>query len=118
MGRYGGDQLNICLLIISLILEFIPFWPTRILALLILVVIFFRMFSKNIYRRRNENDKFLKIWYPVKNFFRRTFGRRPDAKTHKHFRCPKCHQEVRVPRGKGKIKVTCPKCGEQFIKTT
>ncbi|MBQ9942445.1 MAG: hypothetical protein IJP03_05505 [Christensenellaceae bacterium] len=118
MGRYGGDQLGIATLMISMVLTFIPTWPTKIISILLLLVAFLRMFSRNVYRRRAENEKFLKIWYPVKNFFVRLFKGRPDAKTHKHYRCPKCKQALRVPKGKGTIIITCPKCGEKMTKRT
>lgn len=118
MGRYGGDQMGIGILILSMAINFVPFWPARIVSILLLAWAVFRMFSRNIARRRMENEKFLRVWYPVKNFFVRLFKRRPDAKTHKHFRCPKCRQELRVPRGKGKIVITCPKCGTKMTKRT
>lgn len=118
MGRYGGDQLNFALIILSLILNFIPFWVLRYVSLVILAWAVFRMLSRNIYRRQQENRVFLKVWFPVQRFFKKLFGRRPDAKTHRRFRCPKCKQEVRVPRNLGKISITCPKCGEKFIKKT
>lgn len=118
MGRYGGDQLGIAILIFSMILGFVPYLPVRIFSYLPLAYVLFRMFSRNIYKRRAENERFLKIWYPIKNFFVRLFCGRPDKKTHRHFKCPKCRQEVRVPRGKGTILVTCPKCGEKFKKKT
>lgn len=118
MGRYGGDQLGIFLLIVSIILNFISFLPVQILSVILLILVFLRMFSRNIYKRRQENEAFLKIWYPIKNFFIRIFKGRPDAKTHKHYKCTKCGQEMRVPKGKGKIVITCPKCGEKMTKRT
>ena len=118
MGRYGGDQMGIGILILSMVINFVPFWPARIVSILLLAWAVFRMFSRNIARRRMENEKFLRVWYPVKNFFVRLFKSRPAAKTHKQFRCPKCRQELRVPRGKGKIVITCPKCGTKMTKRT
>lgn len=118
MGRYGGDQLSMALVILSFALNFIPWFPFRILSLAILAVAAWRMFSKNIYKRSAENQVFLKVWYPVKNFFVKLFKRRPDAKTHKYVKCPKCHTTTRVPKNKGKIRITCPNCGEKYIKKT
>ena len=64
----------------------------------------FRTFSRNTYRRYQENRKFLMLLDRIKD------------RKHKHFSCPKCHRPMRVPRGKGKIAITCPKCGERFIR--
>jgi DNA-directed RNA polymerase subunit RPC12/RpoP len=117
-GRYGADQLGTFMLVLCLVLSFVPVLPVKIVSWVLILLVLLRMFSKNVYRRRAENDRFLKIWYPIKNWFVRLFRPRPDAKTHKRFRCPKCRQELRVPRGKGKIVVTCPKCGHKMTKRT
>ena len=74
-------------------------------SLALISLAMFRMFSKNIAKRRRENEVFIGIFRP-----------RVDAKTHRYFRCPKCAQKVRVLRGKGKIMITCPQCGEKFAK--
>lgn len=118
MGRNGGDHLSIALLIFGMILNLLPFIIARVISLLVVAIVIFRMFSRNLARRQAENRKFLSIWYPVKNFFIQLFKPAPDAKTHKYVKCPKCRQKLRVPRGKGKIRVTCPKCNEQFLKKT
>lgn len=129
-GRYGNDELSLVTWIASLVLLVLSsilstFAKTggallyvasgiRILGLAMLVWMMFRMFSKNIARRRAENYKFLAFTRSLKGIFRR----RPDAKTHRYFKCPGCGQTVRVPRNKGKINITCPKCGVKFIKKT
>lgn len=129
-GRYGNDELSLAIWIVSLVLLVISsilsaFAKTggallyvafgiRILGLAMLIWMMFRMFSKNIARRRAENYKFLAFSRSLKGIFRR----RPDAKTHRYFKCPGCGQTVRVPRNKGKINITCPKCGVKFIKKT
>jgi ribosomal protein S27E len=118
MGRYGADQLNFALLILGMVMNFIPWFPIRIVSILVMVLVIFRMFSKNIYKRQRENSAFLKVWYPVKNFFVRLFKGRPDKATHIHMRCPKCHTEMRVPRNVGTIMATCPSCGEKIKKNT
>ena len=102
MGRYGGDQMGIRILILSMVINFVPFWPARIVSILLLAWAVFGCFPA-ILPGGAWKTKFLRVWYPVKNFFVRLFKRRPDAKTHKHFRCPKCRQELRVPRGKEKL---------------
>jgi hypothetical protein len=89
------------------------------LSYAVVLVYFFRTFSRNIYRRQMENQKFMMAWNPVKNYFKfwkMRFQERNGVK--KLFRCPKCRQTIRVPKGKGKIAITCPKCRFEFIKRT
>ena len=77
------------------------------------------MISRNIYKRSAENQRFLKLWNPVKNYghnIKMKFVERGGTKN--LCRCPKCHQIIRVPKGKGKIAITCPKCRFEFIKRT
>ena len=118
-GRYGSDALTLVLRCVGIVINLIPVrhYILSILALAIFAVAIWRMLSRNIYARQKENAAYLRIWYRVKGFFLR-FKPRADAKTHKHFKCPKCRQEVRVPKGKGKVLITCPKCGEKFQKKT
>ncbi|MBO5769881.1 MAG: hypothetical protein J6R23_01330, partial [Spirochaetales bacterium] len=100
-------------------------------ALLLAALSVFRMFSRNIAKRRNENEAFLKIFSSKKRKERRLekknaklakkerkARRKEDLKTHVYYKCPECNTELRVPRGKGKIRITCPKCSTQFIKKT
>ena len=114
-GRYGQhDKLNTLILwtgvIIVLVSMFLPAGGlTLILPLVsyaLLGVAIWRMLSRNIYKRARENRRYL-------NFLERLRDRE-----HRHFTCPKCKQQVRVPRGKGKIAITCPQCREKFIKKT
>lgn len=138
-GRYGTDNFNkflswtelVCF-VLGLILQ-IFFWWGRFfyyLCIAIIIYMYFRMFSKNIYKRRKENETFLRIKYRVQNFFRdRKNAARSSSKRgrggeinydemFKIFRCPSCSQRIRVPRGKGRIRITCPRCKNQFIKKT
>ena len=85
-----------------------------ILALLILC--YFRMFSRNIQARYAENQKFLRWCGPVSNRLRNARMRFADRKTHRYFKCPQCKQRLRVPRGRGKINITCPHCHTQFVR--
>ena len=131
-GRYGGsDGLNLFLiiasfaiLIISTIFGAIAAIPQavpivlRIISAILIVLAILRMLSKNINARRNEAYAFSKAARSVKSFFKKLFIPRPDRKTHKYYRCPVCSQQVRVPKGKGKIAIKCPKCGNKFIRTT
>lgn len=119
-GRYGTDQLSrflsmaaLVLLIISLFVH-IPI--IYIAALAILAWSYFRMFSRNTSKRYVENEKFLSFISRFTGFFRNGKTYREQQKVYKYFTCPQCRQKVRVPRGKGKICITCPKCRTEFIK--
>ena len=113
-GRYGTDKLNMVILsaglVIVVIYGFIPNSTVKLIlwalsyALMIWAV--FRSLSRNTYQRYQENRKFLQL-----------IGRIKDRE-HRYYDCPKCRQNVRVPRGKGKIAITCPKCREKFIRKT
>jgi len=122
IGRYGPDQLNVALILFSLVIAIVSrfVWTGVIIYLsyLLLILALFRMLSRNITRRRRENDKFLKFWSPLKSRVRMFFSGLKMRKTHKFFRCPSCKNRLRVPRGKGKLQITCPKCGERFIRKT
>ena len=116
-GRYGGDQLNLFLMALYLIL-YVLFLFTRLLAfeLLATVLVFvslFRSLSRNLERRRAENAKFLQAVRPVLRRWN-TFRARAHDKEHRYFKCPNCGQRMRVPRGKGRITVHCRSCGAVF----
>jgi len=121
-GRYGSDQLGIALIFLSFVLSivfvFIPETMLRYIVYLPFAVFLFRAFSKNIARRREENLKFLKLWNPVVSWFRKKQSRLKDRKFNSYFSCPNCKQAIRVPKGKGKIRITCPKCKHEFVKKT
>ena len=113
-GRYGSDKLNTTILVAALVLvlvySFLPFGLVKILLWLISYVLMiwaiFRMLSRNTYRRYQENRRFLQIVDGIRD------------REHRYYNCPTCRQRVRVPRGKGKIAITCPKCREKFIRKT
>lgn len=119
-GRYGMDQFNIFLLIFSVIfnivLGFTPVWYLRYLSYITLGYAIFRTLSKNIYKRQRENNKFLKIYTPVKNWFSFTSKKFKDGRTHRYYRCPACKAQLRVKYIKGQHTIKCPKCGYQFVK--
>ena len=98
MGRYGGDQLGIAIIILSFVLNFIPWYPARILALVVLIFAAFRCSQKNIYKRQREKPGLSQGLVAGQNFFVRLFKRRPDAKTHKYVKCPKCHTTTRCQK--------------------
>lgn len=116
-GRYGTDQLNIFLLAMYFVfwlvamvtgLDFLSF-----VGMVCVILSLLRMMSRNYEARRRENAKFMKLANPVLRWFKlkRTVLRDKD---HRYFKCPHCKQQLRVPRGKGKITVTCRSCGTTF----
>ena len=113
-GRYGSDKLNMALVWVSLGLYIlnllIPVAVVKLGLILVSYVLiawaFFRMLSRNTYKRYQENRKYLQ------------FIERLKDREHRYYDCPRCRQPVRVPRGKGKIAITCPKCKEKFIRKT
>nr|WP_312290765.1 hypothetical protein [Clostridium chromiireducens] len=119
-GRYGGDNLSKALLVLSFILLMITNLLPRALIGLELIayiptlVCVYRIFSRNIYKRQQENYKYLRIRNSAIVWSRRKMNITKDLKTHKYFTCPNCRQKLRVPRKQGKISVTCPKCKNSF----
>ena len=116
-GRYGGDQLNLFLIALYLVLYVVSLF-TRILALeligtVLLVVSLFRTLSRNVERRREENVRFLQTVRPLRRWWTTSRARAHD-KEHRYFKCPNCGQHMRVPRGKGRITVHCRTCGAAF----
>ncbi len=122
-GRNGTDQLNMALLcayLAALVLAALlgRISPVRVLleavTVALAVLVLFRTFSRNLSKRRVENDRFLAWWRPVKQRITGARQRRRD-KDHKYFTCKNCKTICRVPTGKGKIEITCPKCGGKII---
>ena len=118
VGRYGNDQLNAFLMCLALVLAILNalFFKNAIVTFLVWVLLgieMFRCYSKKIYTRRVENDKFLRMMAPVTKRLN-LMKKQAEDKEHKYFVCPNCKQNVRVPRGRGKITITCPKCRTKF----
>ena len=118
-GRYGNDDLGRAINILALILLvlgtlLLP--QLSAVAILLMVIYFFRVFSRNVYKRAQENTKYLTLRRKVKSWFSICVRRIKERKTHRYFRCPSCHQTLRVPKGRGKIAITCPKCHTVFTK--
>ena len=126
-GRYGNGQLStflfvlyVAIFVFEMIFKRTPAAPIlMVVSYVIIFFYFFRCFSRNIYKRQAENRKFLAMWNPVKNYFKYLGRKWQERKgVNKLYRCPKCHQTIRVPKGRGKIAITCPKCRFEFIKKT
>lgn len=120
-GRYGNDQLNTFLFLLYAALFLVQaLIRSVVLYYLSLAAVFFalfRMLSRNMDRRRWENAKFMELIGPVARWLRLRRTIRRD-KEHCYFKCPSCGQQLRVPRGKGKITVTCRTCGASFQEET
>ncbi len=123
-GRYGNDELNLVLLICALIFSVLCAIPIRffglfsIVSVLLVILSFCRTFSRNIAKRRRELDRYLAIKNKPKNAWQLHKNKNRDKKTHVYFKCKKCRAVLRVPRGKGEIIVTCPRCRERIEKKT
>lgn len=116
-GRYGNDSLNLFLILLYVVFYLLyAFTGFELLLVISLVLIFFalfRLFSRNLSRRRAENARFMRAADPAVRWLRLQRTIRRD-KEHRYFKCPSCGQQLRVPRGKGKITVTCRGCGASF----
>lgn len=114
MGRYGTDRLNMAILCAGLVSSILSMMVSRqpfnlifwALSYILMIWAIFRSLSRNTYKRYQENRKFLQFFDRIRD------------RQHRYFDCPKCRQMVRVPRGKGKISITCPRCREKFIRKT
>ena len=117
-GRYGTDQLYIALIVVyfGLIVAnaFIGSAIISILMLGVLIFIIFRTLSRNVYKRRMENEKFMKIWKPARAKGSLEIRRIKEIKTHRFRKCPHCKKVLRLPRMRGKHTVKCPCCNKEF----
>ena len=124
-GRNGNDQLNIFLLIVDLILMLLSSIFSKSIGgvlypivIALLVYVYFRMFSRNVYKRREENGKYMRLKYKAAAELRLFKERWIQRKDYKFFTCPSCRASLRVPRHRGKIKIVCRKCGTSFFGKT
>lgn len=122
IGRYGVDKLSKAMLVLTFILLIISSFTESIIintfAIIILALTYMRIFSRNINKRYQENMKFLQWWSPIEVKINRMFIRLKEQKTYRFFKCTQCGQQLRVPKGKGKIKITCPRCQNSTVKKT
>ncbi len=121
-GRYGADQLSRFMLVLYFIIAIVGMIVQNtlvdiilwILNMILLVLMFFRMFSKNIYKRQYENGKYLGIKNKITEYFRYIGNKWKFRKTHVYRKCPSCNSKLKLPRKKGKHGVKCPKCSNFF----
>ena len=118
-GRYGNDKLNQTLMIFSmicLVLSMIFRGPFYLLAVAAMIYVYFRMFSRNIPKRSAENQWYLGKTMKIRGAFQKKKRELGQLKQYHIDKCPKCRQKIRVPRGRGRIAITCRKCGTEFVK--
>lgn len=122
MGRYGMDAFSRFLMIIWLILWGIDLLINSgilsFLSLMLLIYTYYRMFSRNIQKRYQENIRYLNIKNKFLSKLRSEKSVMKQRKTHHIYRCPNCRQKIRIPKGKGRICITCPKCKTEFTKVS
>ncbi len=121
-GRYGVDTLGkytigaaLAAIILSNILDSSVF---AVLSWALIILAYFRMFSRDIYKRSAENQTFLNKTVKIRGWFTTQKNVFAQRKTHHIYRCPGCRQKIRVPKGKGRIEIRCPKCNTTFIKNS
>ena len=121
-GRYGYDELSRAMSIMALICLLVAMftgWPLlSTVALILWVWALIRSYSKNISKRQLERQSYLRLTGRIKGWFGTKKRAWSERKTHCYFKCPNCKKTLRVPKGKGKIKITCPECKTQITKKT
>ena len=119
-GRYGVDSLSrflsVILLIIIVIGMFVRIPLSGLISLALLVILYWRMFSRDIPKRYAENQKFLQLRDKFLGNFSNFGSNMSQLKDYHIYKCPRCNQKIRIPRGKGHIMVRCPRCGYEFHK--
>ena len=119
-GRYGADQMGQMLSAVSMVFLIISLFSRNqawfLLALIGIVYNYFRMFSKNISKRYAENQKYLTMTAGIRRKLASWKSQLAQRKVYHIYRCPGCKQKIRVPRGRGKIEIRCPKCNTRFVK--
>ncbi|OWZ83404.1 hypothetical protein [Natranaerobius trueperi] len=122
IGRYGLDQLSIALIVLALFFSVLaPIIQNPVLEALYIVtivILFYRILSKDITKRSQENRKFLEFWSPIRKKFSNKKNRLKNSRYYRYYNCPNCKQDLRVPKGKGNIIITCPKCTTKLSKKT
>ena len=119
-GRYGVDSLSrflsVVLLVFIIVGVFVKIPFSGLITFAILVVLYWRMFSRDISKRYQENQKFLEIRDKLLGNLSSFESNLSQLKDYHIYKCPRCNQKIRIPRGKGHIMVRCPRCGFEFHK--
>ncbi len=119
-GAYGQDSMNRFLLVSAMAVMFVSVFTKwdllYAIALALLIYVYFRMFSKNYTKRYAENQAFIRYTSRIRTFWSSQKKLMVQRKTYHIYKCPGCRQKIRIPRGKGKVAVRCPKCNTEFIK--
>ncbi len=121
-GRYGTDKLNNVLFWSYMVLwvaqvffrRGIVGWVLSVLGTVLAVALIWRTLSRNIPRRRAENERFIRVWTPIEAWFRRQFTRLRDIRRWRYRTCPCCSARLRLPIRRGRRTVTCSRCNSQF----
>ena len=121
-GRYGVDQLSVFMTYFAILLLLVLFLLNKAdwswLAMIIVLISYMRLMSRDIGKRSKENAKYMAITRNFTGSLKKMKNHIVGTKDHKYFTCDSCKTELRIPKKKGKIKVKCPKCGKEFIKRT
>jgi len=118
-GRYGNDRLNQFLMVVAIVLMVLSMFGVPfvyLFSIALLVLIYWRMFSRNTVKRAEENQRYMSWEWKQRSRFSRWKNRVKDRRANHIYKCPNCKQKIRVPRGRGKIAIRCRKCGTEFIK--
>ena len=120
MGRNGVDELarfeSIFVWVLLLVSIFSRMWIFDLLVMALIVHMYFRILSRDVSKRYEENQKYVNFRYNAVVKWDKKKKRIAQRRNYRFYKCPMCRQEVRVPKGHGKIQITCPKCRETFIK--
>ena len=119
MNRYGQDALNTTLIILSFVFSLLSLIDSflsplfSITSFILVIIVLLRFFSKNIFKRRGENQRFLALTSPLYRNLKIMYLNLSDPRR-KYFLCPMCKRMVRIPRKKGRVEITCPTCHHHF----
>ena len=120
-GRRGMDGLNRFLLIATLVLIVLSWFTSGVIRSILGMVelaclawCYIRALSRDVYKRQKENEWYLRKRTAVMDWFRSLRDRWQQRKDYRFFRCPSCRALLRVPKHKGRLLLTCRKCGNRF----
>ncbi|MFL2116867.1 hypothetical protein ACEN4P_04465 [Marinilactibacillus psychrotolerans] len=121
-GRYGMDELSKVLMVVGLIANilsgFFGGWLLQGIGIALIAYAILRVLSKEKTNRYREFTRYIKVKQKIMTKIQRLKNKQVQRKVYKYYKCNNCKQKVRVPRGKGKVKITCPSCHNQFVKKT